>query len=55
MISPASHHGLRVSELVALRWSAIDWKRAHVRRTFYVKYAKAIRELGAFDNPVAFT
>lgn len=30
MISLAYHHGLRVSELIALRWNAIDWKRADV-------------------------
>jgi integrase len=28
MISLAWHHGLRVSELVELRWNMIDWKRA---------------------------
>jgi hypothetical protein len=30
MISHAWHHGLRVSELVDLRWSPIDWKRADI-------------------------
>jgi integrase len=30
MISLAWHHGFRVSELVDLRWSAIDWKRADI-------------------------
>jgi integrase len=30
MISLAWHHGLRASELVDLRWSAIDWKRADI-------------------------
>jgi type 1 fimbriae regulatory protein FimB/type 1 fimbriae regulatory protein FimE len=30
MISLAWHHGLRVSELIALRWSDIDWKRADI-------------------------
>lgn len=30
MISLAYHHGLRVSELLELRWNAIDWKRADV-------------------------
>jgi len=29
-ISLAYHHGLRVSELIALRWNAIDWKRADI-------------------------
>jgi type 1 fimbriae regulatory protein FimB/type 1 fimbriae regulatory protein FimE len=33
MISLARHHGLRVSELVALRWNAIDWKRADIAIT----------------------
>jgi type 1 fimbriae regulatory protein FimB len=30
MISLAYHHGLRVSELIGMRWNAIDWKRADV-------------------------
>ncbi|HEY2531301.1 MAG TPA: tyrosine-type recombinase/integrase [Xanthobacteraceae bacterium] len=30
MISLAWHHGLRVTELVGLRWNAIDWKRADI-------------------------
>jgi integrase len=30
MISLAYHHGLRVSELIELRWNAIDWKRADI-------------------------
>ena len=30
MVSLAWHHGLRASELVDLRWSAIDWKRADI-------------------------
>jgi integrase len=30
MISLAWHHGLRASELVDLRWNAIDWKRADI-------------------------
>lgn len=30
MISLAWHHGLRASELIDLRWSAIDWKRADI-------------------------
>ena len=30
MISLAWHHGLRASELIALRWSDIDWKRADI-------------------------
>jgi integrase len=30
MISLAYHHGLRASELVNLRWNAIDWKRADI-------------------------
>jgi integrase len=30
MISLAYHHGLRVSELIALRWIAVDWKRADI-------------------------
>jgi type 1 fimbriae regulatory protein FimB/type 1 fimbriae regulatory protein FimE len=30
MISLTWHHGFRVSELVDLRWSAIDWKRADI-------------------------
>jgi integrase len=30
MISLAWHHGLRASELVDLRWSAIDWKRSDI-------------------------
>jgi integrase len=30
MISLAWHHGLRASEFVDLRWSAIDWKRADI-------------------------
>jgi type 1 fimbriae regulatory protein FimB len=30
MISLAYHHGLRVSELIALRWNAVDWKRADI-------------------------
>jgi integrase len=33
MISLAWHHGLRVSELIALRWSDIDWKRADMAVT----------------------
>jgi integrase len=33
MISLAWHHGLRASELVDLRWSAIDWKRADIAVT----------------------
>ena len=33
MISLAWHHGLRVSELIALRWSDIDWKRADIAVT----------------------
>jgi integrase len=27
MISLTYHHALRVSELVGMRWNAIDWKR----------------------------
>jgi integrase len=30
MISLAWRHGMRASELVDLRWSAIDWKRADI-------------------------
>jgi type 1 fimbriae regulatory protein FimB len=30
MIGLAYHHGLRVSELIVLRWNAIDWKRADI-------------------------
>lgn len=30
MISLAYHHGLRASELIALRWNAIDWRRADI-------------------------
>jgi len=30
MISLAYHHGLRVSELIALRWNAVDWKRVDI-------------------------
>lgn len=30
MISMAYHHGLRVTELVELRWNAIDFKRADI-------------------------
>jgi integrase len=30
MISLAWHHGLRASELVDLRWSAVYWKRADI-------------------------
>jgi integrase len=30
MISLAYHHGLRASELVDLRWNAIDWRRADI-------------------------
>ena len=30
MISLAYHHGLRVTELVELRWNAIDFKRADI-------------------------
>jgi integrase len=33
MISLAYHHGLRASELVDLRWNAVDWKRADVAVT----------------------
>jgi integrase len=33
MISLAWHHGFRASELVDLRWSAIDWKRADIAVT----------------------
>jgi hypothetical protein len=33
MISLAWHHGLRVSELVDPRWSAIDWRRADIAVT----------------------
>jgi type 1 fimbriae regulatory protein FimB/type 1 fimbriae regulatory protein FimE len=33
MISLAWHHGLRVSELIGLRWSDIDWRRADVAIT----------------------
>jgi integrase len=33
MISVAWHHGFRVSELVNVRWSAIDWKRADIAVT----------------------
>ncbi|HEY2534687.1 MAG TPA: tyrosine-type recombinase/integrase [Xanthobacteraceae bacterium] len=33
MISLAWHHGLRASELIGLRWSAIDWKRADIAVT----------------------
>jgi integrase len=33
MISLAYHHGLRASELVDLRWNAIDWKRADIAVT----------------------
>ncbi len=33
MIALAWHHGLRVSELIDLRWSAIDWKRADIAVT----------------------
>jgi integrase len=30
MISLAYHHGLRVSELIGMRWNAIDWKHADI-------------------------
>jgi integrase len=33
MISLAWHHGFRASELINLRWSAIDWKRADIAVT----------------------
>jgi type 1 fimbriae regulatory protein FimB len=28
--SLAYHHGLRVSELIGMRWNAVDWKRADI-------------------------
>jgi integrase len=33
MISLAWHHGLRVTELVRLRWSDVDWRRADIAIT----------------------
>jgi integrase len=30
MISLTYHHALRVSELIGMRWNAIDWKRADI-------------------------
>jgi integrase len=30
MISLTYHHALRVSELVGMRWNAVDWKRADI-------------------------
>jgi type 1 fimbriae regulatory protein FimB/type 1 fimbriae regulatory protein FimE len=30
MISLTYHHGLRVSELIGMRWNAIDWKRGDI-------------------------
>lgn len=43
MISLAWHHGLRVSELIALRWSDIDWKRADTAVT-RLKNGKSTRQ-----------
>jgi type 1 fimbriae regulatory protein FimB/type 1 fimbriae regulatory protein FimE len=43
MISLAWHHGLRVSELIALRWSDIDWKRSDMAVT-RLKNGKATRQ-----------
>jgi type 1 fimbriae regulatory protein FimB len=33
MVSLAWHHGLRVSELIRLRWSDVDWRRADIAVT----------------------
>jgi integrase len=30
MISLAYHHGLRVSELIGMRWNAVDWKHGDI-------------------------
>ena len=30
MISLTYHHGLRVSELIGMRWNAVDWKRGDI-------------------------
>jgi integrase len=43
MISLAWHHGLRASELVELRWSDIDWRRADIAVT-RLKNGKSTRQ-----------
>jgi integrase len=43
MISLAWHHGLRASELVGLRWSDIDWRRADIAVT-RLKNGKSTRQ-----------
>jgi integrase len=30
MISLTYHHGLRVSEMIGMRWNAVDWKRGDI-------------------------
>jgi site-specific recombinase XerD len=48
MISLAWHHGFRVSEVVDLGWSAIDWKRAYSAVT-RIKNGKDTRQ--PLDGP----
>jgi type 1 fimbriae regulatory protein FimB len=49
MISLAWHHGLRVSELVDLRWNAIDFKRADIAVN-RLKNGKSTRQPLAGDD-----